>query len=136
MAFPGQVRIRKLEVGDVTAEDLTGVMLDHPTVKAIAEVFGADRRHRRLPVLRPLPHGHRLPGEDADVRAERLSTGGRGADVDGDIDAVRQPQSRRATRAEPGRSNGECGVEKADDDDEAGVTVAEVFTGGARPRRA
>src|SRR5437588_9350937 len=39
-AFPGQVRVRKLEIGAVTAADLNAIVLDHPTVKAIAEVFG------------------------------------------------------------------------------------------------
>src|SRR5207248_1944402 len=39
-AFPGQVRVGKLEVGALAAEGLTAVVLDHPTIKAIADVFG------------------------------------------------------------------------------------------------
>jgi hypothetical protein len=38
--MPGQLRVAKFEVGAVTSEDLNAVVIDHPTVKAIAEVFG------------------------------------------------------------------------------------------------
>src|SRR5207253_7819976 len=39
-AMPGQVRVKKLEIGGQSAEDLPAVVIDHPTVKAIADVFG------------------------------------------------------------------------------------------------
>ena len=38
--LPGQVKVGKLEVGGVVAEDLQAMVFDHPTVKAIAEIFG------------------------------------------------------------------------------------------------
>src|SRR5437763_15759833 len=39
-AVPGQVTIGKLDRGGLAAEDLPGVVMDHPTVGAIAQVFG------------------------------------------------------------------------------------------------
>ena len=38
--LPGRVCIKKLEIGSLAAADLTAVVLDHPTIKAIADVFG------------------------------------------------------------------------------------------------
>ena len=38
--MPGQVRIARLEVAGVVSKDLNAIVIDHPTVKAIAEVFG------------------------------------------------------------------------------------------------
>jgi hypothetical protein len=39
-AMPGQVTIGKVQLGEVTAADLPAIVLDHPTVAAIAQVFG------------------------------------------------------------------------------------------------
>lgn len=39
-SVPGQVTVGKLELGGVAAEDLPGVVIDHPTVGAIARLFG------------------------------------------------------------------------------------------------
>jgi hypothetical protein len=39
-AMPGQVTIGKVQLGEVTAVDLPAIVLDHPTVSAIAQVFG------------------------------------------------------------------------------------------------
>ena len=39
-AMPGQVTIAKLEVGGASATDLPAIVLDHPTVAAIAQMFG------------------------------------------------------------------------------------------------
>lgn len=40
LMMPGQVRVDKLEIGSLAAKDVNAIVLDHPTVKAIAEVFG------------------------------------------------------------------------------------------------
>jgi hypothetical protein len=40
LAMPGQVTIATLEIGGLSAKDLPAIVLDHPTVSAIAEMFG------------------------------------------------------------------------------------------------
>ncbi|HEX4589825.1 MAG TPA: retropepsin-like aspartic protease [Gemmataceae bacterium] len=130
LAFPGQVRIRRLELGDVVAEDLTGVMLDHPTVKAIAEVFGPIdgivgfpffARYRtaidyQAKTLTFVPNGYR-PGDVVQMlMATLMQSGGRKAAGP----QVLSPAAQWGMR-----------VEKAEGDEDTGVTVAEVFTGGA-----
>lgn len=40
LLMPGQVTIESLDAGDANAKDLPAIVLDHPTVMAIARVFG------------------------------------------------------------------------------------------------
>ena len=73
----GEVKVAELQVGEQTVKNLTAIVMDHPTVQA--HVAGAgeeagrpDRRHRRLPVLRPLQDDTRLPGQNGDAGGQRL----------------------------------------------------------------
>ncbi|HEX4589891.1 MAG TPA: aspartyl protease family protein [Gemmataceae bacterium] len=128
-AFPGQVQVPKLQIGDLVAEDMNAIMLDHPTVKAIAEVFGPIdgivgfpffARYRttidyQTKTLTFVPSGYQ-PG---DVMQMMMAT-------------LLQPRKKGSAPLIVGAA-AQWGlrVEKADDDDEAGVIVAQVFSGGA-----
>jgi membrane-associated protease RseP (regulator of RpoE activity) len=129
--FPGQVRIAKFEVGSLAAEDVSAVVLDHPTIKAIAEVFGPIdgivgfpffARYRtaidyQAKELSFTPNGYK-PG---DVLQALMSTL---------LDPKRRSKEAQAARIQAPAAQWGMRVEKADDD-AAGVTIAEVFAGGA-----
>src|SRR5947209_14572185 len=36
----GEVKVKKLQVGELTAEDVTAIVMDHPAIEAISSVFG------------------------------------------------------------------------------------------------
>jgi hypothetical protein len=130
--MPGQVRVGKLEVGGLAAEDLTAVVLDHPTVKAIAEVFGPIdgivgfpffARFRtaidyQAKTLTLTPSDYK-PGDVMQTMMKTLLGQGRGG-KDPAAPRVLAPAAQWGMR-----------VERAADDTEPGVTVAEVFAGGA-----
>jgi hypothetical protein len=129
--MPGQVRVDKLEVGSLTAENLNAVVIDHPTIKAIAEVFGPIdgivgfpffARYRtaidyRAKQLTFTPNGFEPP----DVLQTLMAT------------FTNQP---RGGKEPPPRVLAPAAlwglrVEKAADDAEPGVTIAEVFADSA-----
>ena len=122
------MRVSKLEIGALTAEDITAVVLDHPTIKAIADVFGPvdgivgfpffaryctaiDYKAKELTFT---PNGYK-PG---DVMQALMAT------------MLGQPQQAKgAARVLAPAGQWGMRVEKAAGDEAAGVTVAEVFAG-------
>jgi hypothetical protein len=126
--MPGQVRIGKLEVGPLAADGVNAMVFDHPTVKALAEVFGPidgiigfpffaryrtaiDYQSRTLTFT---PNGYH-PGDVVQEMMASLFRPRNGSDV---------------PRVVGARALWGMRVEKASDDDEEGVKVAEVFPGG------
>jgi hypothetical protein len=129
MLFPGQVVVGKLEVGATAVEDVAAIVMDHPTVKAIADVFGPIdgivgfpffARYRtaidyQAKALTLAPTGYK-PADTLQALMTTLMSG-----------SGKKPQPRvLAPAAQWGMR-----VEKAADDDAPGVTVAEVFDGSA-----
>jgi hypothetical protein len=129
--FPGQVLISKFEIGSLAAEDVSAVVLDHPTVKAIAEVFGP------IDGIVGFPFFARYRTA-IDYQAKELTftaNGYKPADVLQALMATLLDPKRRSKEAQAARilvpaAQWGMKVEKHDDD-AAGVTIAEVFTGGA-----
>jgi hypothetical protein len=130
LLMPGQVRVGKLEIGPLAAADVSAVVLDHPTVKAIAEVFGPIdgivgfpffARYRtaidyRAKELTFTPNGYK----PADVVQAMMAA------MMGPVRTGKEPPRLLAPAAQWGLR-----VEKSAGDSEPGVTVAEVFAGGA-----
>jgi hypothetical protein len=131
--MPGQVRVASLQIGDLTAEDLSAVVMDHPTVKAIADALGPidgivgfpffaryataiDYQARTM----TFTHNGFRPTDTIQALMATLTASGRD----------RKPQPRVMAPA------GQWGmrVAKESDDDDSGVTVAEVYQGGAADR--
>ena len=126
--LPGQVKVGKLEVGGVVAEDLQAMVFDHPTVKAIAEIFGPVdgivgfpffARYRtaidyQAKTLTFAPSGYK-PG---DVIQKLMTT------------MLRPRRAADGPRVVGTQTLWGMQVEKEDGDDEAGVTIAEVFANG------
>jgi hypothetical protein len=131
-AFPGQVQVKKIEVGDLAAENLNAIVLDHPTVSAIAEVFGQIdgiigfpffARYRtaidyQAKELTFTPNGYK-PADVMQTLMTTLMTGGRRG-KDAQAPRVLAPAAQWGLR-----------VDKDEDDEDAGVTVREVFAGSA-----
>jgi hypothetical protein len=130
LLMPGQVRVGNLEIGRLAAADVPAVVLDHPTVKAIAEVFGPIDGIVGFPFFAQ----NRTV---IDYQAKELTftpNGYKPADVVQAMMATLMGRSR--TGKEPSRLLAPAAqwglrVEKAAGDSEPGVTVAEVFAGGA-----
>ncbi|HEY1377046.1 MAG TPA: aspartyl protease family protein [Gemmataceae bacterium] len=133
--MPGQVRIKKLEVGSMAAEDLNAVVFDHPTLKAIADVFGP------IDGIVGFPFFARYRTA-IDYQAKELTftpNGYKPTDVMQALMASLAAQPRRgkdraAPRVVAPAAQWGLRVEKADGDTEPGVTVAEVFAGSAAAR--
>jgi hypothetical protein len=127
--MPGQVRIGKLEIGALAAEGLQAMVFDHPTVKAIADVFGP------IDGIVGFPFFARYRTA-IDYQAKTLTFTPNGYHPE---DVVRKLMATlfRARKASDGPhvvgAQGVWGmrVEKAVGDDEDGVTVADIFPGGA-----
>jgi hypothetical protein len=131
-AMPGQVTVGKLEVGGLAAENLPGVVMDHPTVGAIAQFFGPIEgivgfpffaRYRttidyQAQVLTFSPNGYQ-PGDLMQTLMATLMRQANGRN---------QPAARRVIVPA-----GQWGfrVEKQDGDEGPGVTLAAVWPGGA-----
>jgi hypothetical protein len=130
--LPGQVSVRQLEVGDLSAHDLPAVVIDHPTVKAIADVFGP------IDGIVGFPFFARFRTA-IDYQARKLSftpNGYKPADVMQALMTLllAQPRDRNGPpvpRVLAPAAQWGLRVEKAADDPEPGVTIAEVFAGGA-----
>lgn len=131
LPFPGQARVRRLEIGSLAAENLNAIVFNHPTVTAIAEVFGPIdgivgfpffARYRtaidyQAKQLTFTPNGYK-PG---DVMQELIAT----------LMRPNRGKEPLAPRVLAPAAQWGMRVEKTDGDDAAGVTVAEVFAGGA-----
>jgi hypothetical protein len=125
--MPGQVRVEKLEVGSLTAENVNAVVIDHPTIKAIAEVFGP------IDGIVGFPFFARYRTA-IDYQARQLTftpNGFEPPDVVQTLMATFTAQPRGGKEPPP-RVLAPAAllglrVEKAADDAEPGVAVAEVF---------
>lgn len=132
LLMPGQVTIDTLEAGGAKAKNLPAVVLDHPTVAAIAEMFGPiegivgfpffarfrmsiDYQARELTLV---ANNY----EPADVLVSLMTTL-----MARSSDRGKTPKPRMLVPA------GQWGMEvaKTPDDNEAGVEIAAVFAGGA-----
>src|SRR5580704_2320533 len=130
--MPGQVTVAKLEVGGVTAEGLPAIVIDHPTVGAIAQFFGP------IEGIIGFPFFARYR-TTIDYQARELTFSPNGYQP-GDLvqtlmaTLVRQANSRNRPAAPtvivPAGQWG-LRVEKGEGDAEPGVTVAAVLPGGA-----
>jgi hypothetical protein len=132
MMMPGQVRVDKLEVGSVTANGFNAIVLDHPTVKAIADVFGP------IDGIVGFPFFARYR-TTIDYQAKELTftpSGYKPGDVLEAIMASLMGQANKGNGPPRPRVSAPAAqwglrVEKADGDTEPGVTVAEVFAASA-----
>ncbi len=130
-AFPGQVRINKLEVGSLAAEDLSAVVLDHPTIKAIADAFGP------VDGIIGFPFFARYRTA-IDYQAKELTftpNGYKPADVLENLMGMLLDPKRRSKNAQVARilvpaAQWGLTVDKTDAET-VGVTIKEVFAGGA-----
>lgn len=124
----GQHEIKTLEVGDAKLEKVNAVVMDHPTVAAISQVLGpidgiigfpffarykmtVDYQKKELTLV---PNGY-VPGDYLEGMMNKL------------MDA--QNQSKDPKVLAPAGVWGLV-VDKGADDDEAGVVVKEVLSGG------
>lgn len=127
--LPGQMRVDKMEIGSLEAKDLTAIVFDHPTVKAIAEVFGP------IDGIVGFPFFARYR-TSIDYQTKEL-TFVPNSYKPGDLmqtlmNALLQPHPKNSVpRVIAPAGQWGMRIEKADGDTAAGVTVAEVFTGGA-----
>jgi hypothetical protein len=127
-AMPGQVTIGKLEIGDVSASDVPAVILDHPTVKAIADVFGP------IEGIVGFPFFARFK-TSIDYQAKEFTfvpNGYKPADVMQSLMTTLMTRSRDRGKAPPPKmlvpaAQWGLRVEKSESDDEPGVVVAEVM---------
>jgi hypothetical protein len=130
-AMPGQVMVGKLELGPLAAEDLAAVVMDHPTVKAIAEVFGP------IDGIVGFPFFARYRTA-IDYQAKLLTFTPNGYQptdaIQSLMTALTTPRNRKDPAAVPvlaPAAQWGMRVNKDADDEEPGVAVAEVFAGGA-----
>ena len=114
----GRGQGEELEVGGLKAENVPAMVMDHPTVEAISKALGPHRRHRRLPVLRPLQDDARLPGQDDDLHAQRLQAAGRD---EGD-ECSRLMAGDRSRRCSPRRRSGASSAKKDGDEEPASTS--------------
>jgi hypothetical protein len=131
-ALPGQVTIGKLEVGGVSAKDLPAIVLDHPTVAAIADMFGPVEGIVGFPFFARFR-------TSIDYQAKQFTfepNGYRPADVMQTMMTMLMTKS--SERSKPLKPRmitpaAQWGLrfEKKEDDDEAGVTIAEVLADSA-----
>jgi hypothetical protein len=134
IGFPGQVQVKKIEVGDLAAENLNAIVLDHPTVSAIAEVFGQIdgiigfpffARYRtaidyQAKELTFTPNGYK-PADVMQTLMTTLMT----------ATAGRRGKEAMAPRVLAPSAQWGLRVEKAEDDEDPGVMVKGVFAGSA-----
>jgi hypothetical protein len=131
-ALPGQVTIGKLEVGGVTAKDLPAIVLDHPTVAAIADMFGPVEGIVGFPFFARFR-------TSIDYQAKQFTfepNGYRPADVMQTMMAMLMTKSSERSKPLKPRmltpaAQWGLRIEKKDDDDEPGVLVAEVLAESA-----
>jgi PDZ domain/Aspartyl protease len=133
LMMPGQVRVDSLQIGDLKTDDVAAFVVDHPTVKAIADVFGpidgivgfpvfaryrtaVDYQARRLTFS---PNGYK----PADVLQTLMTT----------VLAEGRDRKGRPTVLAPAAQWG-LQVRKAADDEDPGVTVADVLAESAAAR--
>ena len=69
----GEAEVAKLKVGELTAEKLPVIILDHPVLGARGRNRAPHRRHHGIHVLRPLQDDDRLPRPPDDLRADLVS---------------------------------------------------------------
>jgi Aspartyl protease/PDZ domain len=133
LMMPGQVRVNSLQIGDLKTEDVAAFVIDHPTVKAIADAFGPIDGIVGFPVFARYRTA-------VDYQAKQLTfspNGFKPADVFQTLMATVMAEGRdrksRPTVLVPAAQWG-LRVEKAADDVEPGVTVAGVLAESAANR--
>jgi len=126
----GQVKIDKMELGDLTAEGVGAVVMDHPTVAAISKALGPIHGLVGLPFfgryvttidyqkkeLTFTPNGHEPP----DAMEAMMAT------VMGLMARDKPPTKVLGAAGQWGLV-----VDKDEDDEEAGVTIKKVMPGSA-----
>jgi hypothetical protein len=126
----GQVKIDKLEVGDLVAEKVAAVVMDHPTVEAISKVLGPVHGLVGLPFfgrykttidyqkkeLTFTPNGHEPPDAMEAMMATAM----------GLVVREKPPTKVLAAAAQWGLV-----VDKDSDDEDAGVTIKKVMPASA-----
>ncbi|MER3417162.1 MAG: serine protease [Gemmataceae bacterium] len=120
----GQTTVKTLELGDARVEDVPVVVMDHPLLKALAQAVGP------IDGIVGFPFFARFR-TTVDYRAKQLqfvSVDYRPPDVMTELmGRMVAPRSEQEVRVlVPGALWG-CRVEKAKDDDSAGVTIVHVY---------
>ncbi len=129
-AMPGQTVVGSLDVGGVTAKDVPAVVMDHPTVQAIGEVFG------RVDGLVGFPFFARYKTA-IDYQAKTLTLTPNGFKPTDAMQAMMKTMTQGASGGKPKPKilvpAGQWGlrVEKPADDEDEGVNVAEVLADSA-----
>lgn len=126
----GQVKIDKLEVGDLAAEKVAAVVMDHPTVDAISKALGP------IDGIVGLPFFGRYK-MTIDYQKKELTFVPNGHEPPDAMEAMMASVMALMTRDKPPTkvlsAPGQWGmvVAKDEDDDEAGVTIKEVMPDSA-----
>ena len=126
----GQVKIDKLEVGDLAAEKIAAVVMDHPTVDAISKALGP------IDGIVGLPFFGRYK-MTIDYQKKELSFVPNGHEPPDAMEAMMATVMALMTRDKPptkvlsAPSQWGLVIAKDDDDGEPGVTIKEVMPNGA-----
>lgn len=132
LMMPGQVTIEKLEAGDAQAKNLPAMVMDHPTVNAIAQAFGPIEGIVGFPFFARFRMA-------IDYQAKELTLVANGYEpADVLMTLMTTLMTRTADRGKPQKPRvlapaGQWGVEvaKTPDDAEAGVEITNVYAGSA-----
>lgn len=126
----GQVKVEKLEIGDLAAENVAAVVMDHPTVEAISKALGP------IEGIVGLPFFGRYK-MTIDYQKKELTFVPNGHEPPDAMEAMMATVMALMTRDKPPTkvlaAAGQWGfrVAKDDDDEAAGVMVKEVTPGTA-----
>jgi Aspartyl protease/PDZ domain len=129
----GDVKVEKLEVGDQKAENLTAMVMDHPTVEAISKAFMKDVGP--IDGIVGFPFFARFK-TTLDYQAKTLTFMPNGYNPPDVMEAMKEALMKQFTNPEtvkvlsPAAQWGFLPT-KDEKDDDAGITVKEVFPGGA-----
>jgi hypothetical protein len=126
----GQVKVDKLELGDLTAENVSAVVMDHPTVEAISKALGP------IDGIVGLPFFGRYK-MTIDYQKKELTFVPNGHEPPDAMEAMMATVMALMTRDKPPTkvlaAAGQWGfrVTKAEEDDAAGVIIKEVTADSA-----
>jgi hypothetical protein len=125
----GQFRIKSLELGDLKAEGVSTIVMDHPTVSLISKFFGP------IDGIVGFPFFARYR-TTVDYQAKELTFAPNGFQPVDMVQALTMAMMTRSQKANELKTVGAAGqwglvVDKDSGDDEAGVAVQEVRPGSA-----
>jgi hypothetical protein len=132
-AMPGQVTIGKLELGGLAAKNLPAIVLDHPTVAAIADMFGPVEGIVGFPFFARYR-------TSIDYQAKQFTFAPNGYEpTDVVLSLMNSLMARSAERNKTPQPTmlvpaGQWGLLVEKSDDEAGVTIASVMPESAAAR--